>query len=76
MNDLRLYFQLFFDKPHFGPFSVFHAKYLIVLGNKKKIQTRKWGTAEKFRPQKLEVTKGFFIFKVVSDFDCDHFLEN
>ena len=43
---------------------------------KKKIETQKWCFAEKFRPQKLGVTKGFFILKVVSDFDFDHFLEN
>ena len=41
----------------------------------KKIQTQKWCIVEKFRPQKLGVTKGFFILKVVSDFDFDHFLE-
>ena len=42
---------------------------------RQKIQTQKWCIAEKFRPQKLGVTKGFFILKVVSDFDFDHFLE-
>ena len=59
---------------HFGAFSDFHTKYSLFSGDKK-IQTQKWCIAEKFRPQKLGVTKGFFILKVVSDFDFDHFLE-
>ena len=72
---LGLIFNHFFDKPHFEAFSVFfYTKYSVILGGKK-IQTQKWCIAEKFRPQKLGVTKGFFILKVVSDFDFDHFLE-
>ena len=72
---LGLIFNHLFYKHHFGAFSVFHAKYSLIFGDKK-IQTQKWCIAEKFRPQKLGVTKGFFILKVVSDFDFDHFLEN
>ena len=71
---LGLIFNQFFYKPYFEAFSVFYTKYSVILGDKK-IQTQKWCIAEKFRPQKLKVTKGFFIFKVVSNFDFDHFLE-
>ena len=71
---LHLIFYHIFQKYHFGAFSVFHTNYSVILGDKK-IQTQKWCIAEKFRPQKLGVTKGFFILKVVSDFDFDHFLE-
>ena len=71
---LGLIFNHFFDKTHFGAFSVFYTNYSSIFGDKK-IQTQKWCIVEKFRPQKLGVTKGFFILKVVSDFDFDHFLE-
>ena len=72
---LGLIFNHLFWKHHFGAFSVFYTKYSSIFGDKK-IQTQKWCIVEKFRPQKLGVTKGFFIRKVVSDFDFDHFLEN
>ena len=49
-----MYFDNFFDKPHFVPFPVFYTKYLVVLGDKK-IQIQKWCTAEKFWLQKLGV---------------------
>ena len=71
---LGLIFNHFFDKTHFGAFSVFYTNYSSIFGDKK-IQTQKWCIVEKFRPQKLGVTKGFFILKVVSDFDFDHFME-
>ena len=71
---LGLIFNHLFWKHHFGAFSVFYTKYSSIFGDKK-IQTQKWCIVEKFRPQKLGVTKGFFILKVVSDFDFDHFLE-
>ena len=71
---LGLIFNHIIEKHHFGAFSVFHTNYSLILGDKK-IQTQKWCIAEKLRPQKLEVTKGFFILKVVSDFDFNHFLE-
>ena len=75
MNDPRFDFlMIFFDKYHFGAFSVFYTKYSVIFC-RQKIQTQKWCIAEKFRPQKLGVSKGFFILKVVSDFDFDHFLE-
>ena len=72
---LRLIFNHFFPKTHFGAFSVFHTKYGVIFEDKK-IQTKKWCIREKFRYQKLGVTKDFFILKVVSDFKFDHFLEN
>ena len=71
---LGLIFNHLFWKHHFGAFSVFYTNYSSIFGDKK-IQTQKWCIIEKFRPQKLGVTKGFFILKVVSDFDFDHFLE-
>ena len=71
---LGLIFNHLFWKHHFGAFSVFYTKYSSIFGDKK-IQTQKWCIVEKFRPQKVGVTKGFFILKVVSDFDFDHFLE-
>ena len=71
---LGLIFNHLFWKHHFGAFPVFYTKYSSIFGDKK-IQTQKWCIVEKFRPQKLGVTKGFFILKVVSDFDFDHFLE-
>ena len=71
---LGLIFNHLFWKHHFGAFSVFYTKYSSIFGDKK-IQTQKWCIVEKFWPQKLGVTKGFFILKVVSDFDFDHFLE-
>ena len=71
---LGLIFNHFFPKTHFGAFSVFHTKCGVIFEDKK-IQTQKWCIREKFRHQKLGVTKGFFILKVVSDFDFDHFLE-
>ena len=48
-----------FKKYHFGAFSVFYTNYSLILGDKK-IQTQKWCIREKFRHQKLGVTKGFF----------------
>ena len=71
---LGMIFNHFFDKTHFRAFSVFYTNYSSIFGDKK-IQTQKWCIVEKFRPQKLGVTKGFFILKVVSNFDFDHFLE-
>ena len=62
---LGLIFNHFFDKTHFGEISVFHAKYMVILEDKK-IQTQKWCIREKFRHQKLGVTKGFFIVKFFS----------
>jgi len=57
---LGLIFNHFFDKTHFGAFSVFRAKYTVILEDKK-IQTQKWCIREKFRHQKLGVTKGFYL---------------
>ena len=57
---LDLIFDYFFDKTHFGEYSVFHAKYMVILEDKK-IQTQKWCIREKFRRQKLGVTKGFYL---------------
>ena len=57
---LGLIYNHFFDKTHFGAFSVFHTKYLVILEDKK-IQTQKWCIQEIFQHQKLGVTKGFFI---------------
>ena len=62
---LGLIFNHFFPKTHFGAFSVFPAKYMVILEDKK-IQTQKWCIREKFRHQKLGVTKGFFIVKFFS----------
>ena len=59
---LGLIFDHFFDKTHFGEYSVFRAKYMVILEDKK-IQTQKWCIREKFRHQKLGVTKGFYIVK-------------
>ena len=70
---LGLIFNHIFEKHRFGAFSDFHTNYSVIHGDKK-IQPQKWCIAEKFRPQKLGVTKGFFILKVVSNFDFDHFL--
>ena len=57
----------FFDKTHFGAFSVFYTNYSLNLGDKK-IQTQKWCIRDKFRLQ-LGVTKGISKVKVLSDFD-------
>ena len=71
---LGLIFNHLFWTHHFGAFSVLHTKYSSIFGDKK-VQTQKWCIAEKFQPQKFGVTKGYFILKVVSDCDFDHFLE-
>ena len=71
---LGLTYNHIFKKYHFGLFPVFHTNYSVILGDKK-IQTQKWCIAEKFGRQKLGRKKGFFILKVVSHFDFDHFLE-
>ena len=42
----------------------------------KKFTVLKWCIWDKFRLQKLGVTKGFFKVKVLSDFDFGHFLRN
>ena len=47
---LGLIFDHFFDKTHFGEYSVFRAKYMVILEDKK-IQTQKWWIREKFRHQ-------------------------
>ena len=60
---LGLIFDHFFAKTNFGAFSVFHTKYTVILEDKK-FQTQKWWIREKFRHQKLGVTKGFFIVKI------------
>ena len=62
---LGLIFNHFFPKTHFGAFSVFHTKCGVIFEDKK-IQTQKWCIREKFRHQKLGVTKGFFIVKFIS----------
>ena len=59
---LGLIFDHFLAKTNFGAFSVFHTKYAVILEDKK-FQTQKWWIREKFRHQKLGVTKGFFIVK-------------
>ena len=62
-------------------FSQMHHNYLLLYSKYKKSRGdkkfifSKWCIWEQFRPQTLGVTKGFFILKVVSDFDFDHFLE-
>ena len=62
MNDPRFDFNHFFDKTHFGAFSVFYTNYSLIFRDKK-IQTQKWCIREKFRRQKLGVTKGFYLVK-------------
>ena len=57
---LGLIFNHFFDKTHFGAFSVFYTNYSLIFGDKK-IQTQKWCIREKFWRQKLGVTKGFYL---------------
>ena len=59
---LGLIFNHFFPKTHFGAFSVFHTKCGVIFEDKK-IQTQKWCIREKFRHQKLGVTKGFYLVK-------------
>ena len=59
---LGLIFNHFFDKTHFGAFSVFYTNYSLIFRDKK-IQTQKWCIQEKFRRQKLGVTKGFYTVK-------------
>ena len=71
---LGLIFNHLFKKHHFGAFSVFHTKYSLIFGDKK-IQTQKWCIREKFRQQKLGVTKGFFRVNFFSIFDFGHCLE-
>ena len=74
---LGLIFNHIFEKYHFGAFSVFYTNYSLILGDKK-IQTQKWCIREKFRHQKLGVTKGFyflnfFLFLISATFwknDC------
>ena len=65
MNDPKFFLNNFFDKTQFGASSVFPAKYMVILEDKK-IQTQKWCIQEKFRHQKLGVTKGFFKVKFFS----------
>ena len=60
---LGLIFDHFFAKTNFGAFSVFHTNYAVILEDKK-FQTQKWWIREKFRHQKLGVTKGFFKVKI------------
>ena len=72
---LGLIFNHFFPKTHFGAFSVFHTKCGVIFEDKK-IQTQKWCIREKFRHQKLGVTKGFFKVEVLSDFDFGDFWRN
>ena len=72
---LGLIFKHLFAKTHFGVFSVFHTKYIVILEDKK-FQTQKWWIREKFRHQKLGVTKGFFKVKTLSDFDFRYFWRN
>ena len=67
-------FNHFFAKTHFGAFSVFHTKYGEILEDKK-IQTQKWWIREKFRHQKLGVTKGFYLLNFFFIFYFGHFLE-
>ena len=62
---LGLIFNHFFDKTHFGAFSLFHTKYMVILEDKK-IQTQNCCIGKKFRHQKLGVTKGFFKVKFFS----------
>ena len=62
---LGLIFNHFLKKAHFGEISIFRAKNRAILEDKK-IQTQKWCIREKFRHQKLGVTKGFFIVKFFS----------
>ena len=59
---LGLIFDHFFAKTNFGAFSVFHTKCGVIFEDKK-IQTQKWCIREKFRRQKLGVTKGFYLVK-------------
>ena len=72
---LGLIFIIFFKNIILEHFSIFLYQIFVNFLETKKIQTQKWCIAEKFRPQKLGVTKGFLILKVVSDFDFNHFLE-
>ena len=72
---LGLIFDHFFAKTNFGAFSVFHTKYTVILEDKK-FQTQKWWIREKFRHQKLGVTKGFFKVKLLSNFDFGDFWRN
>ena len=60
---LGLIFDHFFAKTNFGAFSVFHTKCGVIFEDKK-IQTQKWCIREKFRRQKLGVTKGFYLVKI------------
>ena len=59
---LGLIFNHIFEKYHFEAFSVFHTNYSLIFGDKK-IQIQKWCIREKFRRQKLGVTKGFYLVK-------------
>ena len=59
---LSLIFNHIFEKYNFGAFSVFYTNYWLNF-RAKKIQTQKWCILEKFQPQKLGVTKGFFKLK-------------
>ena len=59
---LGLIFNHFFDKTHFGAFSVFYTNYLLIFGDKK-IQNQKWCIREKFRCQKIGVMKGCYLVK-------------
>ena len=69
---LGLIFNHFFYKAHFGAFSVFYTNYSLIFGDKK-IQIQKWCIREKFRCQKLGVTKGFYLVKIFFIFDFGHF---
>ena len=71
---LGLIFNHFFDKTHFGEISVFHAKYMVILEDKKNpnskmVHPRKISTPEVRGNERFLCSKFFFIF------DFGHFLE-
>ena len=71
---LGLIFNHFFDKTHFGAFSVFRTKYTVILEDKKNpnsklVHQKKISTPEVRGNERFLFTKIFFIF------DFGHFLE-
>ena len=68
-------FNSSFDKTHFGEYSVFRAKYMVILEDKK-IWTQKWRIQKKFRHQNLGVTTGFFTVNFFLFFILTSFWKN
>ena len=71
---LGLIFNHCFHKTHFGAFSVFHAKYMVILEDKK-ISNSKMVHPRKISTPEVRGNESFFYCKTFFIFDFGHFLE-